>query len=283
MNISPRGYLNSQVSGLYIYGAVPGRRERTHANILSIKSHKEMMHASITDCGHVNDIPLLDACRNSSSCRDFIKTLNYLGTHYLGAVLVGHIIGNTGHHIFTVNYLRIHHRLSGYHLATGQLAEVTNYRGGAYVKSYTISLFNSSRLYQDNLFILPYRHRYLPVALAHHALLGQQCLIVNSEIFQAILLSKFRLYTLKVTQRVLQGSLLHLHIIFLHRWLYLKPRYLPGCLAHNLLCQPTLLRDEDHNITMDTSLACQPVTFLRHMVTDKLLLRCRYPRNIAPF
>ena len=212
MDISPRGYLESQVSSLVIYRVVSRCRERSHADILGINTHKQVVHTGIAHRSHVNDIPPLDACLNGSPAADFIQTLNDGILHYRGPIFMGHIVGDTRHHIFTVNCLRVHHGLGGYYLARSQVTQVTNYGGGAYVEGYTISLFHLPWLYQDNLFIHPYRYGYLPLLgifttdLSHRILHRLQHQIVKVELLRyPILLVKRITYPLKVREGVIKA------------------------------------------------------------------------------
>ena len=131
---------------------------------------KEVVHAGIAHYGHIQDILALDTGLDGYISHDSIETINYCLVQLLQTAWTGHSIGDSGHYVFSVNHLRIHHGSGGYQFAIGQVAEVTSHRGATDVYCQTIALFHKLWLYFDDLLVLPDGDGHLPIALAHNGL-----------------------------------------------------------------------------------------------------------------
>src|SRR5512139_1119470 len=129
-----------------------------------------MVHARITDQGHVDDIGALDFRCPCHLCHDSIETIDDGIVQDLQTIWIGHGVADSGHDILTVNDLRIHHRSGRHDRTIYEITEVARHRGGPYIHRQTIGRLYKARLYFDDFFALPDGNGHLPLALAHNIL-----------------------------------------------------------------------------------------------------------------
>ncbi len=123
-----------------------------------------MVHGSVSHKHKLENVlrrqPSLFCCVSN----DLVQPPNYCTVHLLKPVLVGHGIGDSCHHILTVHYLRIHHRVDGNYLTGAKIGEIPHHSGCADVDCKTHHGVINACFDLDYLSAIPDSNSNLPVA-----------------------------------------------------------------------------------------------------------------------